>query len=75
MDDRAAKRDGFGIGEAGQAPATTTLDELEAERLQPTVTPSTRMVKCDCGHTVPAALVMCASLGRVCPNCYDDWSD
>lgn len=32
-------------------------------------------VKCDCGHTVPAAQVMYASRGTSCPDCYDDWSN
>lgn len=34
-----------------------------------------RMVKCSCGHTVEASLVMHASLGTSCPDCYDDMSD
>ncbi len=33
-----------------------------------------RMVLCDCGHTVPASLVMNASLGTSCPGCYDRMS-
>lgn len=32
-------------------------------------------VKCACGHTVLAALVMNASLGSSCPECYDRMSD
>ena len=35
MSGTSEKRDGFGIGEAGKVPASTPLDELEAERLQP----------------------------------------
>ena len=31
-------------------------------------------VKCDCGHTVPKSMVMNASLGTACPNCYDRMS-
>lgn len=33
------------------------------------------MVKCDCGHTIPRALRMSASLGSSCPACYDRMSD
>jgi hypothetical protein len=44
----------------------------EAAR-EPRKTP--RLVMCDCGHEVPANLVMHASRGRVCPDCYDEWSD
>lgn len=33
------------------------------------------MVKCDCGHTIPAGSVMSASLGSSCPNCYDRLSN
>jgi hypothetical protein len=32
------------------------------------------LVQCDCGHRVPATLVMNASLGTACPDCYDDMS-
>jgi hypothetical protein len=31
-------------------------------------------VKCDCGHTVAKSLVMSASLGTSCPDCYDRMS-
>ena len=34
-----------------------------------------RMVRCDCGHTVPASEVMTASLGTSCPDCYDRMSN
>lgn len=30
-----------------------------------------KMVRCSCGHTVPANQVMSASLGTACPDCYD----
>lgn len=33
------------------------------------------MVLCDCGHEVRRGLVMSASLGTSCPDCYDDMSD
>ena len=29
------------------------------------------MKKCRCGHTIPEHLVMNASLGTSCPDCYD----
>lgn len=32
-------------------------------------------VQCDCGHTVAKNLVMNASLGTSCPDCYDRMSD
>ena len=32
-------------------------------------------VMCDCGHSVPKVLVMRASLGTSCPDCYDRMSD
>lgn len=34
-----------------------------------------RPVVCDCGHTVAANLVMNASRGTSCPDCYDRMSD
>jgi hypothetical protein len=74
MSDAPNKNSGFGIGEVGNVPASTPLDDLEAERLQPAPKVK-RMVKCACGHTVPASLVMSASLGTSCPDCYDRMSD
>jgi hypothetical protein len=73
MSDQPTKSSGFGIGEAGKLPASTPMDELEAERLQPAS--RGKMVRCDCGHTVPSILVMNASLGTSCPDCYDEMSD
>ena len=32
-------------------------------------------VKCNCGHTVAKNMVMNASLGTSCPDCYDSMSD
>ncbi|MBK8188913.1 MAG: hypothetical protein IPK79_00500 [Vampirovibrionales bacterium] len=34
-----------------------------------------KLVRCSCGHSVPAAQVMNASLGTSCPDCYDRMSD
>ena len=36
---------------------------------------SVKMVVCDCGHSVSSSLVMSASLGTSCPDCYDRMSD
>lgn len=33
------------------------------------------MYRCDCGHSVPRSLVMSASAGSSCPDCYDRMSD
>ena len=33
------------------------------------------LVTCMCGHSVEKILVMNASLGTTCPECYDKWSD
>jgi len=73
MSDQTNKTSGFGIGEAGSVPASTPLDELEAVRLQPHQ--KQRMVKCDCGHTVPESWAMRANLGTSCPDCYDRLAD
>jgi hypothetical protein len=37
--------------------------------------PAPEMVECDCGHTVPVAQRMNASMGTSCPDCYDRMSD
>lgn len=37
--------------------------------------PEPQLVRCDCGHSVERALVMSASLGTSCPDCYDRMSD
>ena len=34
-------------------------------------TPEVKLVKCDCGHTIPASSVMSTSRGTSCPDCYD----
>ena len=36
--------------------------------------PKIELVKCQCGHSVPQALVMSASMGTSCPDCYDRMS-
>jgi len=40
----------------------------------PRPAPVVEMVKCSCGHSVPRGLVMSASLGTSCPDCYDRMS-
>jgi len=42
--------------------------------ISPAPRPAEELVRCDCGHSVPRALVMSASLGSSCPDCYDNWS-
>lgn len=37
--------------------------------------PAIQLVRCACGHSVPASQVMNASLGTSCPDCYDRMSD
>lgn len=37
--------------------------------------PEPIMVKCSCGHTIKKNMVMNASLGTSCPDCYDRMSD
>ena len=36
--------------------------------------PAARMVRCDCGHTIPQSQRMFASHGTSCPDCYDRMS-
>lgn len=37
--------------------------------------PDPVLVRCDCGHSVERVLVMNASRGTSCPDCYDRMSD
>lgn len=41
----------------------------------PVVRAKPDMVRCDCGHDVENILVMSASLGTACPDCYDRMSN
>jgi len=50
------------------------LAQIESQERQPQ-SRTAKMVRCDCGHTVEADLVMSASLGTSCPDCYDRMSD
>jgi hypothetical protein len=47
----------------------------DAEAFAPKTPVSRPTVDCDCGHAVDAALVMHASLGTSCPDCYDRMSN
>lgn len=40
----------------------------------PSKPPEMQFVKCSCGHTIPSGLVMSASMGSSCPDCYDRMS-
>lgn len=73
MSEKIEKISGFGIGEAGSVPSSTAYDEMVAEQSQQMNL--SHMVVCDCGHTVPMRLVMRASVGTSCPDCYDEMSD
>lgn len=37
--------------------------------------PDPVLVKCSCGHSAPRGLVMSASMGSSCPDCYDRMSE
>lgn len=43
-------------------------------RRKHTVAPA-KLTRCACGHSVPAAQVMSASMGTSCPDCYDRMSN
>ncbi len=77
MNDQINKTSGFGIGEAGKAPVSTPLDELEAQRLQPRRTPDfPNGKKLSCGCTVYYKIdIMSASMGTSCLDHYDDMSN
>ena len=66
----------YGIGRipADVDPIEEQMAQEEARRLTARARRS-KMVKCACGHTVPRGMVMSASLGSSCPDCYDRMSD
>ena len=47
----------------------------EAQAKREAAKAATRMIRCDCGHTVASNLVMSASTGTSCPDCYDRMSE
>ena len=49
-------------------------DKLRASP-SPAQLTTVEMVLCDCGHTVPQAIVMNANLMTSCPDCYDNLSE
>ena len=49
------------------------LREIESRPSRPAAQ-AVKMVRCACGHTVDKSLVMSASLGTSCPDCYDRMS-
>lgn len=51
-----------------------SLAALEGRRAATPLAPLRPGIRCDCGHTIPAASVMNASLCTACPDCYDKLS-
>jgi len=48
---------------------------MKERESQPAVSrPQPELVRCSCGHSVARQLVMTASLGTACPDCYDEMS-
>ena len=69
MGDNRRKRDGFGIGEAGQTPASTPTDEIEAERLQPSPRATVHCPRCK--QWVPRSWMV----SGMCADCYERSND
>ena len=67
----------FGEDEAFRAlqaeEALRVAEEASLKRVAVAVEAS--MVRCSCGHTVSSMMVMSASMGTACPDCYDSMSD
>jgi len=58
------------------APISWADEERALAKLSILLKPkATEMVECDCGHECGAAMVMSASVGTSCPDCYDTLSD
>jgi len=56
----------------------TEWKKLESAAVVPAPTTAStpvEMKKCSCGHTIPKTLVMSASMGSSCPDCYDKMSN
>lgn len=51
----------------------TAHEKMRAARIA--AMPIVEMVKCSCGHTIAKSLVMSASMGSSCCDCYDRMSD
>lgn len=74
--DFSNKTSGFGIGEIGSIPESSPDSMIDTAKIldaQPKI--KVKFFKCSCGHTIPDILVMNASLGTSCPDCYDRMSD
>ena len=74
---REARRERFENPQGYLDTLAESLDEFDAHAnidAAPTrVLPE--MVECDCGHECGAAMVMSASMGTSCPDCYDTMSN
>ncbi|HSW63401.1 MAG TPA: hypothetical protein VLH56_08835 [Dissulfurispiraceae bacterium] len=63
----------LGKGKSLQS-GTDWYDEIRAQRVRaPQIEAET--VVCSCGHTIAKNLMMSASRGSSCPDCYDRMSD
>lgn len=51
------------------------IDDEAKRRAVPRIIPAPEPVVCSCGHRVSRELVMHASLGTACPDCYDRLSN
>jgi len=62
--------------ETGDTVRNDSADWYSKCRIKPTPRPAVKieMVRCSCGCSVPRGLVMNASLGTSCPDCYDEMS-
>jgi len=66
----AHKKGGVTLGELA-ASITAAQQRLIAAKAKKGI----RRVKCDCGHECDSYLVMSASRGSSCPDCYDRMSE
>jgi hypothetical protein len=60
---------------SAKSDARIAADARKLEAALVTAQPRSETVKWGCGHSVAAKLVMSASKGTCCPNCYDRMSD
>jgi hypothetical protein len=54
---------------------TDWSERIRREPAPVTAAPAPVLVRCSCGHSVPRAQMMNASLGTSCPRCYDRMSE
>lgn len=50
------------------------LEAIEQATEKSVARTTEKLLICDCGHSVPRELVMSASIGTSCPDCYDEMS-